>query len=161
MRIGLVGYGAWGRMHAGAIARLPELALTAVMCSSGESARAAAADLPGVTIYRSLDALLRDPAVDLVDIVVPNHLHAGMAVAALRSRVVGIEDVREAGEEGVRLKPEAFSRVLRHWEQEFSDEDMGTHIQNLMAVMVDSWKMEGGIFQKEEEPDTFEDDWGA
>ena len=83
MRIGLVGYGAWGRMHAGAIARLPELALTAVMCSSGESARAAAADLPGVTIYRSLDALLRDPAVDLVDIVVPNHLHAGMAVAAL------------------------------------------------------------------------------
>ncbi|MCX7364529.1 MAG: Gfo/Idh/MocA family oxidoreductase [Alphaproteobacteria bacterium] len=83
MRIGLVGYGAWGRMHAGAIARLPELVLTAVMCSSDESARAAAADLPGVTIHRSLDALLRDPAVDLVDIVVPNHLHAGMAVAAL------------------------------------------------------------------------------
>ena len=80
---------------------------------------------------------------------------------ALRSQVVDIEDFREAGEEGVRLKPEAFSRVLRHWEQEFSDEDMGTHIQNLMAVMVDSWKMEGGIFQKEEEPDTFEDDWGA
>lgn len=85
MRIGLVGYGAWGRMHAGAIARLPGLSLVAVMCSGDESARAAVADLPGVTIYRSLDALLRDPTVDLVDIVVPNHLHAGMAVAALEA----------------------------------------------------------------------------
>ena len=34
MRIGLVGYGAWGRMHAGAIARIPGLSLAAVMCGS-------------------------------------------------------------------------------------------------------------------------------
>ncbi len=83
MRIGLVGYGAWGRMHAGAIARIPELSLAAVMCGSEASARAAAADLPGVTVYRDLDALLGDRAVELVDIVAPNNLHAGMAVAAL------------------------------------------------------------------------------
>ena len=38
MRIGLVGYGAWGRMHAGAIARIPELSLAAVMCGSEASA---------------------------------------------------------------------------------------------------------------------------
>jgi myo-inositol 2-dehydrogenase/D-chiro-inositol 1-dehydrogenase len=83
MRIGLVGYGAWGRMHAGAIARIPELSLAAVMCGSDASARAAAADLPGITVYRDLDALLGDRAVELVDIVAPNNLHAGMAVAAL------------------------------------------------------------------------------
>jgi myo-inositol 2-dehydrogenase/D-chiro-inositol 1-dehydrogenase len=83
MRIGLIGYGAWGRMHAGAIARIPELSLAAVMCGSDASARAAAAELPGVAVYRDLDALLRDRTVDLVDIVVPNHLHAGMALAAL------------------------------------------------------------------------------
>ena len=83
MRIGLVGYGAWGRMHAATIARIPELSLAAVMCGSETSARAAAADLPGVAVYRELDALLRDPAVDLVDIVAPNNLHAEMAVAAL------------------------------------------------------------------------------
>jgi myo-inositol 2-dehydrogenase/D-chiro-inositol 1-dehydrogenase len=83
MRIGLVGYGAWGRMHAGAIAHIPELSLAAVMCGSEASARAAAAELPGVTVYRELDALLRDKAVDLVDICAPNNLHAGFAVAAL------------------------------------------------------------------------------
>jgi myo-inositol 2-dehydrogenase/D-chiro-inositol 1-dehydrogenase len=83
MRIGLVGYGAWGRMHAGAIARIPGLSLAAVSCGSDASASAAAADLPGVAVYRDLDALLRDRAVDLVDIVAPNHLHAAMALAAL------------------------------------------------------------------------------
>jgi myo-inositol 2-dehydrogenase/D-chiro-inositol 1-dehydrogenase len=83
MRIGLVGYGAWGRMHAATIARIPELSLAAVMCGSEASARAAAADLPGIMVYRELDALLRDPAVDLIDIVAPNNLHAAMAVAAL------------------------------------------------------------------------------
>src|SRR5260221_6566808 len=86
MRIGLVGYGAWGRMHADAIARIPALSLAAVMCGSEASARAAAADLPGVTVYRDLDALLRDRAVELVDIVAPNNLHAGMAVATLDAR---------------------------------------------------------------------------
>ena len=85
MRIGLVGYGAWGRMHAGAIARIPELELAAVVCGSEASATAAAADLPAVTIHRDFGALLGDPAIDLVDIVAPNHLHAEMAVAALEA----------------------------------------------------------------------------
>jgi len=85
MRIGLVGYGAWGRMHAGAIARIPGLSLAAVLSGSDASAGVAAAELPGVTVYRDLDALLRDRAVDLVDIVAPNHLHAGMALAALEA----------------------------------------------------------------------------
>jgi myo-inositol 2-dehydrogenase/D-chiro-inositol 1-dehydrogenase len=83
LRIGLVGYGAWGRMHAGAIARVPGLALAAVLCGSAASAGAAAAELPGVAVHRDLAALLRDPAIDLVDIVAPNHLHAAMALAAL------------------------------------------------------------------------------
>jgi myo-inositol 2-dehydrogenase/D-chiro-inositol 1-dehydrogenase len=85
MRVGLVGYGAWGRMHVGAIVRIPGLSLAAVLCGSDASASAATADLPGITVYRDLEALLRDRAVDLVDIVAPNHLHAGMAMAALEA----------------------------------------------------------------------------
>jgi myo-inositol 2-dehydrogenase/D-chiro-inositol 1-dehydrogenase len=85
MRIGLVGYGAWGRMHVGAMARIPELSLVAVMCGSEASARAAAAALPGVTVYRDLDKLLADDAIDLVDICSPNHLHAEAAVAAIEA----------------------------------------------------------------------------
>ena len=83
MRIGLVGYGGWGRVHAAVIARIPELSLAAVVCGSAASAAAAAADLPGVAVSLELEALLADPAVDLIDIVTPNNLHAAMAVAAL------------------------------------------------------------------------------
>src|SRR5687767_14011953 len=82
MRIGLVGYGAWGRVHAGVIARIPELTLASVVCGDDESARAAAA-LPGVAVHRDYDALLRDPTIDLLDIATPNHLDANMTLAAL------------------------------------------------------------------------------
>jgi myo-inositol 2-dehydrogenase/D-chiro-inositol 1-dehydrogenase len=100
LRIGLIGYGAWGRMHAAAIARIPGLSLAAVMCGSEASALAAAADLSGVAVYRDLAALLGDRSVDLVDIVVPNHLHATMAVAAL-----------EAGKHVLLEKPMATTLV--------------------------------------------------
>jgi myo-inositol 2-dehydrogenase/D-chiro-inositol 1-dehydrogenase len=83
MRIGLVGYGGWGRVHAAVIARIPDLSLAGVVCGSAVSAAAAAADLPGVAISLELEALLADPAIDLIDIVTPNNLHAAMAVAAL------------------------------------------------------------------------------
>jgi myo-inositol 2-dehydrogenase / D-chiro-inositol 1-dehydrogenase len=104
MRIGLVGYGAWGRMHAGAIARIPDLSLVAIMCVSDASAHAAAADFPGVAVYRDLAELLGDRSVDLVDIVVPNHLHAAMAVAAL-----------DAGKHVLLEKPMATTMAESKW----------------------------------------------
>src|SRR5579872_5185639 len=85
MRIGLVGYGAWGRMHVGAMARIPELSLVGVVCGSEASAYAATAELPRVTVYRDLDKLLADKSIDLVDICSPNHLHAEAAVAAIEA----------------------------------------------------------------------------
>jgi myo-inositol 2-dehydrogenase/D-chiro-inositol 1-dehydrogenase len=85
MRIGLIGYGAWGRMHAGAIARIPGLVLAGVVCHGDESARAAAQEMPGVRVHRTLATLLADPAIELVDIVAPNALHADMAIAALNA----------------------------------------------------------------------------
>jgi myo-inositol 2-dehydrogenase/D-chiro-inositol 1-dehydrogenase len=72
-------------MHVGAIARIPGLSLAAVLCGSDASAGAAAAELPGIAVHRDLDALLRDRTIDLVDIVAPNHLHAGMAIKALEA----------------------------------------------------------------------------
>jgi len=100
MRIGLVGYGAWGRMHAATIGRIEGLHLSGVVCGSEASAQAAAADLPGVPVHRTLDALLGDPAIELVDIVAPNHLHAAMAIAAL-----------DAGKHVLLEKPMATSLV--------------------------------------------------
>jgi myo-inositol 2-dehydrogenase/D-chiro-inositol 1-dehydrogenase len=85
MRIGLVGYGGWGRVHASAIGRVEGLSLSGVVAGDDASARQAAHDLPGVPVHRTLDALLADSGVDLVDIVGPNHLHADMAVQALEA----------------------------------------------------------------------------
>ena len=84
MRIGLIGYGAWGRCHASALRRIEGAKLAAVLCQGAASAAAAQAELPGIAVVRSLEALL---ALDLdaVDIVAPNHLHADLAVAALRA----------------------------------------------------------------------------
>ncbi|MBI2738351.1 MAG: Gfo/Idh/MocA family oxidoreductase [Rhodospirillales bacterium] len=85
MRIGLVGYGGWGRVHAGVIGRVVGLSLGGVVAGDDASARDAARDLPGVPVHRTLDALLADPAIDLVDIVSPNHLHADTAVKAFEA----------------------------------------------------------------------------
>jgi myo-inositol 2-dehydrogenase / D-chiro-inositol 1-dehydrogenase len=85
MRIGLVGYGGWGRVHAAVIGRIAGLSLGGVVCGDDVSAQDAARDLPGVPIHRTLDALLADRAIDLVDIVGPNHLHADMAVKAFEA----------------------------------------------------------------------------
>ncbi len=83
MRFGLVGYGLWGRLHAEAIRKAPDALLVAVACASRETAAAAECDLPGVSVYRDYRALIARPDVDAVDIVVPNHLHAEVGVAAL------------------------------------------------------------------------------
>jgi predicted dehydrogenase len=42
-------------------------------------------DLAGVTAYADLDDLLADPAIDLVDVCNPTHLHAPTALKALRA----------------------------------------------------------------------------
>ena len=82
MRVGLAGYGAWGRFHARALRALPGVELTAVCCLRDATAAEARADLQGVPVVRTLpDLLRREP--DVVDIVLPSHLHADTAVAAL------------------------------------------------------------------------------
>jgi myo-inositol 2-dehydrogenase/D-chiro-inositol 1-dehydrogenase len=82
VRFGLVGYGAWGACHARAIQR--EATLTAV-CAATPQSRARAAEALGldVAVCAAYDELLRRPDVDVVDVVVPNHLHRAVAVAAL------------------------------------------------------------------------------
>ena len=83
MRIGLIGYGAWGRQHAAAIARLPGLELAAVAVPGAESRAAAAAAHPDATIHADYRSLLGQADVEMVDVVAPNHLHAEIAAAAL------------------------------------------------------------------------------
>jgi myo-inositol 2-dehydrogenase/D-chiro-inositol 1-dehydrogenase len=85
MRFGLIGFGAWGKQHAQAIAGLPGLELVAIACNSEDSARAAAAAYPKARITQNWREVLADAGVDTIDVATPNHLHAEVAIAALRA----------------------------------------------------------------------------
>ena len=85
MRFGLIGYGLWGRHHATAIAAAPGATLHAIACASEATAATAARDFPGVPIHVGYPALLARPDIDAVAVVVPNHLHAEVGVAALEA----------------------------------------------------------------------------
>ena len=85
MRFGLIGYGLWGTHHAQAIAKAPGADLTAIACQSERTAAAARERFPDLAMHLGYQALLADPSVEAVDIVVPNHLHEEIGVAALRA----------------------------------------------------------------------------
>jgi myo-inositol 2-dehydrogenase/D-chiro-inositol 1-dehydrogenase len=94
----LIGYGAWGKHHAAAIRKTPGLTLAGVACASEATAAVVRRDIPGVPVHRDYHELLGDPSVQAVDVVVPNHLHGEIGVAAL-----------EAGKDVLLEKPMAIS----------------------------------------------------
>lgn len=98
LRFGLIGYGLWGRHHARAILNAPGATLMSIACISAETEAAAKADFPDILVFRGYRSLLDHSEVDAVDIVVPNHLHAEIGVAAL-----------EAGKDVLLEKPMALS----------------------------------------------------
>jgi len=85
MRFGLIGYGLWGIHHAQSIVKAPGATLAAIACSSAETEAAAKADFPDVPVFRGYEQLLEAAEVDAIDIVVPNHLHTEIGVAALNA----------------------------------------------------------------------------
>ena len=85
MRVGLLGYGGWGSIHAASLAALDEHELVAIFCRGDASAQRAAATHPGVRIERDADRLLRAGDVDVIDVALPTHLHADAAIGALRA----------------------------------------------------------------------------
>jgi len=85
MRFGLIGFGAWGRHHAQAIAGLPGLELTAIACDTDETAQAARSAYPGAHVSRDWREIVTMSDLDVVDVVAPNHLHAPIAIGALQA----------------------------------------------------------------------------
>jgi myo-inositol 2-dehydrogenase / D-chiro-inositol 1-dehydrogenase len=84
-RLGLIGYGAWGKYHAAAIRATPGALLAGICCKSEASAADARRAYPDIQIVRDYRTLLARSDVDAVDIVVPTHLHADIGFAALEA----------------------------------------------------------------------------
>ena len=79
IRIGLVGTGRIGRMHARLIAReVPGLSLASVFDVGTASATEVAAEL-GVPAATSTDALMTSPAVDAIAICTSTDTHVELA----------------------------------------------------------------------------------
>ncbi|MBX6771826.1 MAG: Gfo/Idh/MocA family oxidoreductase, partial [Chloroflexi bacterium] len=75
--IGLVGAGFAAHFHAHCYRRVSgvEVELRAVASAHPARARALAEEFGIDRVYERVEDLLGDPAVDLVDLCVPNHLH--------------------------------------------------------------------------------------
>jgi myo-inositol 2-dehydrogenase/D-chiro-inositol 1-dehydrogenase len=80
---GLIGFGAWGRFHADAIAKTTGASLKAIAARSDASRNAARDAFPSAEVYADYRELLARPDIDVVDIVVPSYLHHEIASAAL------------------------------------------------------------------------------
>lgn len=96
MRVAILGLGFMGTTHAAALRGIEGVELAAV-CSNrapqhcgiraqgNTGAAAAGVDLSGIPYHREVEAVLADPAIDAVDICLPTHLHADVAVEALEA----------------------------------------------------------------------------
>jgi myo-inositol 2-dehydrogenase/D-chiro-inositol 1-dehydrogenase len=85
VRFGLIGYGLWGSHHARAIAQTAGAELMAVAAASEASRAAARTAHPGAAVYADYRELLRRDDLDIVDVVLPSHLHFEVGRAVLES----------------------------------------------------------------------------
>lgn len=122
MNIGLVGLGFIGKMHLEAYQALPDVKVIQICTQSGNLA-----DLPSYQgeITSDYDALLNNPAIDVIDICVPTFLHEAYILKAAEARKdiicekplaltsEAVKRIRIAVEKaGVRL---FVGHVLRFW----------------------------------------------
>lgn len=85
VKFGLLGYGAFGHFHAEAIALCEDTQLCCI-AEASEAGRAKAREIyPDATIYDSYEELLETESLDVVEIVLPNHLHKDAATRALEA----------------------------------------------------------------------------
>ncbi len=78
-RIGIIGYGGFGRFLHRAWSNMPGIAVHAVSDEHQPE------NLAGATFYRDWRDLIADPEVDIVSIATPPHAHTAMACAAMEA----------------------------------------------------------------------------
>ncbi len=83
LNVAIIGAGI-GKSHLQAFAQLPDEFCVQLICDIDEArGKALAASQPGVEFTSDLAAVLADPAIDIVDICLPPHLHFSTCMDAL------------------------------------------------------------------------------
>ncbi|MHC4404522.1 MAG: Gfo/Idh/MocA family protein [Planctomycetota bacterium] len=85
LRFGLIGYGLWGTHHGRAIDKTQGAVLAAVAERSEEGRQAAREAHPEADVVDDYRRLIDRDDVEVVDVVVPSHLHFDVAKAALEA----------------------------------------------------------------------------
>ncbi len=126
IRVGLVGFGMAGRVfHGPLISSVDGLELAAVVERSSDKA---AERYPGITTYRSLEAMLADPSLDLFVVATPSGTHFQVARQILEAgrNVVVDKPVAVASAEVAQLMERAKARGVllipffnRRWDGDF------------------------------------------
>lgn len=83
--VALVGYGAWGSHHARVIADGPRTCLAAIAERSEKNRAEARAAHPQVAVVEDYRELLTRPEIEMIDIVLPSHLHHEVGMAVLQA----------------------------------------------------------------------------
>ncbi len=85
VRFGLIGFGAWGKHHAEAIAKTQGACLAAIAEHSEESQEVARETYPEADVVGDYRELVARDDLDIVDVVLPSHVHHEVASAVLSS----------------------------------------------------------------------------
>lgn len=85
VRFGLIGFGAWGQCHAAAIAQTDGAELVAISARSDKTCQVAREAYPQVEVFSDYRKLLECDDLDIIDVVLPTHLHHEVASAVLAS----------------------------------------------------------------------------
>jgi len=81
--VGIAGLGLISKTHAAAYQRMSDVVDLVAGCDVDPKATAAFAEEYGAKTYADLHDLINDPAVDVVDLILPHHLHYDAAMAVL------------------------------------------------------------------------------
>jgi UDP-N-acetyl-2-amino-2-deoxyglucuronate dehydrogenase len=83
LRIGIVGAGLIAPFHATAFQEVGDLAHVTAVCDTDPEAAAEVARMSEARTYREWQELVADPGIDLVDVLLPHHLHKPVALAVI------------------------------------------------------------------------------
>jgi predicted dehydrogenase len=130
IRVGLVGLGQVSVPHEQGYERLGELAQITAICDANEELAKSRAAPHKAKVYRDYRELVRDPDIDLVDVVLPHDYHFAVAMAGFEQKKhvlvekpiavtseLGLTMIQKAKEAGVKFTVAENTPFIRAYQE--------------------------------------------